>query len=94
MALLENEDSMEDWWTKVDFEQVKERKAMTSIVTPISWKIWKEHNAHVFQHVLGPTLVIMAMMKEEARAWCVARAKFLTNVIPEFISLMKSYGLS
>jgi hypothetical protein len=36
MALLENEDSVEDWWTKVDLEQVKERKSMKSIVMPIS----------------------------------------------------------
>jgi hypothetical protein len=40
MDILENEDSVEDWWTKVDLEQVKERKAMKSIVMTISWKIW------------------------------------------------------
>jgi hypothetical protein len=67
MALLENEDSVEYWWTNVDLEQVKERKAMQSIVMPISWKIWKEHNAHVFQHILSPAPIIIARMKEEAR---------------------------
>ena len=81
-ATWTNEASVDAWWSKVTLDHGVARKAMSTLIMLISWEIWKERNARVFRHVAAPANVIIAKIKEEARAWCLAGAKFLGSVIP------------
>ena len=73
---------MDVWWTNLARHHGIATKAMPSIIMLISWEIWKERNARVFRHVASPTFIVVSRIKDEARAWVLAGAKFLGNVIP------------
>jgi hypothetical protein len=45
LRLLGHQTIIDDWWTKGALDTGKERKAMTSNIMLVFWKIWKECNA-------------------------------------------------
>ena len=57
------------------------RGAMVSLMLLISWKMWKEKNVRVFHNNVVPVGVLVARTKEEASLWCLARVKFLCNIM-------------
>jgi hypothetical protein len=72
---------VEEWWTKLILDHGKTRKAMDSMIVRVSWEIWKEYNVRVFRHHRSSVIAIFTRIRDEARAWCLARANFLGNVI-------------
>jgi hypothetical protein len=42
---------------------------MASIMMLVSWKIWKERNARVFNMKAVPTMVLLKIIKSETRLW-------------------------
>jgi hypothetical protein len=76
-----NEPSVDDWWSKIALERRNDRKALTSMIMLISWEIWKERNACIFHHHQSTVAMVIVKIKEEARAWCLAGAKFSSYVI-------------
>jgi hypothetical protein len=77
-----NEPNVDAWWTNIALGRGQHRKALASLLMLISWEVWKERNARVFRHHISATNVIIAKIKDEARAWCLAGAKNLCNIIP------------
>ena len=75
-----NEASVEVLWTKLTLDHGVARNAMSSLLMLISWKVWNERNARIFRHVASPVAIVVSRIKE-ARAWCLAGAKILGNII-------------
>ena len=69
--------SIEAWWTKMACKS----KAMASVTMLVSWTIWKERNARVFNNKSAPPLVLLGVIKSEARLWVTAGAKHLSVVM-------------
>uniref|UniRef100_A0ACD5W723 Uncharacterized protein n=1 Tax=Avena sativa TaxID=4498 RepID=A0ACD5W723_AVESA len=69
--------SIKDWWTKLACKT----KAMASITMLISWTIWKERNARVFNNKFAQLQTLLDIIKREARLWILAGAKSLSFVI-------------
>jgi hypothetical protein len=57
------------------------RKALASLTIIVSWIIWKERNARVFNHKSTPTTTLLNIIKSEAKLWRAAGAKCLSYVI-------------
>jgi hypothetical protein len=57
-------------------------KAMASLAMLISWEIWNERNARVFQQYFSTSDMVINRIKDEARLWCLAGAKALCNIMP------------
>ncbi|KAG2592888.1 hypothetical protein PVAP13_5NG584850 [Panicum virgatum] len=55
---------------------------MRSLLLLISWEIWNERNGRIFRHKESSLLTLLAKIKEEARAWRLARAKCLSELWP------------
>ena len=58
------------------------RNARFSVLILILWEVWNEGNARVFRHASAPVAIVVTRIKKEARAWYLAGANFLGNVIP------------
>jgi hypothetical protein len=43
-----------DWWAKMLKDAMANRKAMASLTMLVTWTIWKERNARVFNHKSAP----------------------------------------
>ena len=56
-------------------------RALRSLIILIIWGLWNERNERVFQHHENSTIVLVAKIKEEARAWCIAGAKSLASFL-------------
>ena len=48
----------------------------------VTWEVWKERNARVFQHVCRLPSVLVEAIKAEARLWIIAGAKHLGSLMP------------
>lgn len=70
-----HEDSVKDWWLKAVSGGGDHTKATTSLMMLVSWEIWKEHNARIFQNVSGPTSIVIAKIKEKAHLWTFGRSE-------------------
>jgi hypothetical protein len=59
------------------------RKAMASLTMLVTWTIWKERNARVFNHKSAPPppTILLDIIKAEAKLWVAAGAKCLSFVI-------------
>ena len=55
---------------------------LKSIIILVAWELWCECNARIFRQVASTPATIIAKIKEEARAWIVAGATKLTEIIP------------
>ena len=56
-------------------------KAIASITMLVTWTIWKERNARVFNNKSTPPPTLFEAIKGEARLWVTAGAKHLSFVI-------------
>jgi predicted negative regulator of RcsB-dependent stress response len=74
-------ESVKDWWDQVIHKRGETRKALTSFAMLISWKIWKERKARVFQNHASSSAMLVSKIKEEAALWCLAGAKALCNIM-------------
>jgi hypothetical protein len=54
------------------------KKTMASLAMLVSWKIWKERNARIFETT---STMLVEKIKEEATVWCLAGANGLGNVM-------------
>ena len=69
--------TIEAWWTMMALKD----KAMASVTMLVSWTIWKERNARVFNNKSAPPTVLLDIIKSEARLWVYAGAKILSFVM-------------
>ena len=74
--------SIKEWWSTMTFNAAANRKEMASLVMLVSWIIWKERNARIFNNKSTPPSIILEIIKGEARLWVSAGAKLLSNIIP------------
>jgi hypothetical protein len=73
--------TLKGWWFKMLNEASDNRKALASLTMLVSWTIWKERNARVFNHKSAPTTTLLNIIKSEVKLWVVAGAKCLSFVI-------------
>jgi hypothetical protein len=72
--------NLEGWWSKLLNEASDNRKALSSIIMLVSWTIWKERNARIFNHKSVPNAVLLNIIKTEVKLWVAAGAKCLSFV--------------
>jgi hypothetical protein len=70
-----------EWWTMLTCVAKPNRKAIASIAMLVSWTIWNERNARVFNNKAAPTAVLLELIKSEGRLWIAAGAKKLSLVM-------------
>lgn len=70
------------WWTNMSKPNTANRKAMASLTMLVSWVIWNERNARVFQKKSTPPFYILKTIQEEAKLWISAGARHLSNIMP------------
>lgn len=59
-----------DWWTAVATTQGTPLKALCLVLILVSWEIWKERNARVFQSNYSTVVAVVNKIKEcRACAW-------------------------
>ena len=57
------------------------RKVVASLTLLVTWEVWNERNARVFNNKSVPSLVLLDKVKNEARLWVLAGAKCLGNLM-------------
>ena len=57
------------------------RKGMHTAIILISWEIWKERNARVFNNKFTMPSILFQRIKTEGRIWILAGAKNLAEII-------------
>jgi hypothetical protein len=77
-----NRRTVKEWWTKSILQRGQSRKAMASLAMLVSWEIWKERNARVFQNSATTSFMLIAKVKDEMAMWCHAGAKALCILMP------------
>jgi hypothetical protein len=70
--------TIEEWWLSMACKASTNRKALASITMLVSWTIWKEQNARVFNNKAAPTSVLLEIIKND---WIVAGAKQLSVIL-------------
>ena len=70
-----------EWWIRMT-NAAPHRKAIASLTLLVTWEVWNERNARVFQNKSVPSLVLLEKVKTEARLWVLAGAKCLDSFIP------------
>jgi hypothetical protein len=65
------------WWS-----DMTKRKDLASLTLLLSWEVWNERNARVFNNKHAPPSVLLENIKCEARLWVLAGAKRLSNLMP------------
>jgi hypothetical protein len=61
--------TLEGWWSKMLNEASDNHKALVSLTMLVSWIIWKERNARVFNHKSAPTTTLLNIIKSEVKFW-------------------------
>jgi hypothetical protein len=74
--------TVKEWWSAVALRRGHRRKAISSLIMLVTWEVWKEINARVFQHVCRLPNVLVEAIKAEARLWMIAGAKHLGSLMP------------
>ena len=74
--------SLKAWWGIMTNGQIPNRKAMASLALLVTWEIWNERNARIFNNKHSPSFVILDRIKREARMWVTAGAKRLGEIMP------------
>ena len=74
--------SVKAWWNLIDSSMPQSRRPMMSLIMLILWEIWNERNARVFRNTAVPVGVLVARIKDVSKLWCLAGAKYLSNVVP------------
>lgn len=73
--------SVKEWWKEVIHKRGTQRKAISSMAMLVSWEIWKERNARVFQNHVVSVEMVVNKIKEEASMWCLAGAKAISSIM-------------
>jgi hypothetical protein len=55
---------------------------MASVALLVSWELWNERNARVFNAKSAPPQVVFDKIRKEAHLWVLAGAKRLGNMMP------------
>jgi hypothetical protein len=66
--------AIEEWWTMMACSLKPNREAIASLTMLVSWTIWKERIARVFNNKDVPTTVLREIIKSEIRLWIAADA--------------------
>ena len=74
--------SVHEWWTRTILGRGHRRKTISSLVMLVSWEVWKERNARVFQKKSSMPTTVLEGIKVEARNWVLAGAKHLGSLMP------------
>ena len=74
--------SVKEWWNNVIHKKGANRKALASLAMLVSWEIWLERNARVFQNKAITATMLLQKIKNEVVLWSTAGAKALCNVMP------------
>ena len=74
--------NVKEWWIEVIHKHGESRKALATLAILVSWEVWRERNVCVFRNQYFTIAMIVAKIKEEAKMWCLAGAKTLSNVMP------------
>jgi hypothetical protein len=73
--------TLEVWWMKMLNNASANLKTLASLIMLVSWIIWNERNARVFNNKSTPTTILLDIIKTEAKLWVDAGAKCLSFVI-------------
>jgi hypothetical protein len=69
--------SIELWWRNMTRPHLPNLKAILSLALLVTWELWNERNARVFNNKYTNHDVILDKIKREARMWVIAGAKRL-----------------
>jgi len=78
-------ESMSIWWRAVGKAEGMPIKAIGSLTILVTWELWKERNARIFQRHHSTAERLIAEIKEEARTWCLAGAKRLKEIFSRVV---------
>jgi hypothetical protein len=73
--------SPREWWKMILCNAMENRKAMSFITMLVTWTIWKERKARVFNNKSALPTILLQIIKDEAKLWIVTGAKQLGFVI-------------
>jgi hypothetical protein len=59
------------------------RKALNSLIILGAWTLWRHRNDCVFNGASSSFAVVLTMVGDEARAWCLAGAKGLPLLVDQ-----------
>ena len=63
-------DSSESWWINTRKEIPKSaRRNFDTITILIHWRIWKERNARIFEHVASNVDRVLDLIREDIAVW-------------------------
>lgn len=74
--------SVKEWWIALEGMCGVPTKGVRSLLLLVVWEIWKERNERTFQRKERSAPTLIATIKEEAKLWCIAGAKFLSAIMP------------
>jgi len=74
-------DSACTWWLNIATMPGVPKKAVRSLAMLITWEVWKERNARIFNRQETSVTMLLEKIKAEANLWIVAGAKALRDVI-------------
>jgi hypothetical protein len=74
--------NVKEWCTEAVHKQENSKKAMTSFAMLVSWEIWNERNARIFQNNISTSNMFVAKVKEEVALWSLAGAKAISIIMP------------
>ena len=74
--------TVKEWWSAVVLRRGHRRKAISSLIMLVTWEVWKERNARVFQHVCRLPNVLVEAIKAEVRLRTIAGATHLGFLMP------------
>ena len=74
--------SVLDWWVATINKRGPHRKALASLAMLVSWEIWLERNARVFQNKFTASVMLLQKIKSEVVMWSTAGAKALCILMP------------
>ncbi|CAN6163562.1 unnamed protein product [Urochloa humidicola] len=72
--------NMPHWWKQASTSGALSNKATRSLLLLVSWEIWKERNARIFQRKEASVQSILMKIKDEIRAWCLAGCRCMREL--------------
>jgi hypothetical protein len=69
------------YWHAITGSPTVHPQGLKPDVTLITWKLWKERNARVFNNKDSMPMAVVENIKEESKNWILAGAKHLADII-------------
>jgi hypothetical protein len=63
---------LREWCKMMLCNAMESRKVMSSITVLVTWTIWKERNARVFNNKFAPPTILLQIIKDKKRRGCEA----------------------